>query len=128
MISVELPDFRPLTFDLPRPFCSTRPLKPDMSVMATDILTILKLTVPLIVKVGDTHLSFDDILSLGPGAIVELDCSSENELDLLVNNKPIGKGVAVKVGENFGIRISTIGSPEERIAAMGGEGGMSNDE
>ena len=90
--------------------------------MATDILTILKLTVPVIVTVGETHLSFDDVLSLGPGAIVELDCSAENELDLMVNNKAIAKGVAVKVGENFGIRISTIGSPQERIAAMEGGG------
>lgn len=90
--------------------------------MATDILTILKLTVPVIVTVGETRLSFDDVLSLGPGAIVELDCSAENELDLMVNNKAIAKGVAVKVGENFGIRISTIGSPQERIAAMEGGG------
>jgi hypothetical protein len=37
----------------------------------------------------------------------------------LVNNKVVGRGIAVKVGENFGIRINTIGSAKERAAAMG---------
>ncbi len=87
--------------------------------MATDIQTILRLSVPVIVQVGERRLRLDDVMALGPGAIVELTKSAEDELELLVNNKIIGKGVAVKVGENFGIRITSIGSQHQRVEAMG---------
>lgn len=90
----------------------------DNLAMATDLTTILRLTVPLIVQVGTHSMNFDDVLALGPGAILELEKSSEEELELLVNNMPMGKGVAVKVGENFGIRITSIGSPRQRVEAM----------
>jgi flagellar motor switch protein FliN/FliY len=91
----------------------------DSDPMPTDLQTILRLSVPVIVQVGERFLPMDDVLALGPGAILELTKSSEDELELLVNNKVIAKGVAVKVGENFGIRITTIGSPTERVTAMG---------
>ncbi len=87
--------------------------------MPTDIETILKLQVPVIVQVGRRRMPLDDILALGPGAIVDLDRSSEEELDLLVNNKIIGRGVAVKVGENFGIRITRVDETSRRIHALG---------
>ncbi len=89
--------------------------------MATDLSTILKLSVPVIVQIGRDVKTFDDIVAFGPGAILELDKSSEDELDLLINNKPVGHGLAVKVGENFGIRVTRIGSPRERIEAMAGD-------
>lgn len=87
--------------------------------MATELKTILKLKVPVIVQVGERRLPVDDVLALGPGAILELNRSSESELDLLVHNKRIGQGSAVKVGENFGLKITKIDSPRDRIAAMG---------
>jgi flagellar motor switch protein FliN/FliY len=85
----------------------------------TELQTILKLSVPVIVQVGERRLHMDDVLALGPGAILELTKSAEDELELLVNNKIVGHGVAVKVGENFGIRITKIGSRKDRAAAMG---------
>lgn len=86
--------------------------------MATDLQTILQLEVPIIVQVGRRKLALDDVMAFGPGAIIELDRSAEDHLDLLVNNKPVGSGVAVKVGENFGVRITTIDSAEDRIEAL----------
>ena len=88
--------------------------------MPTDLQTILKLSVPVIVQIGQRKLPLDDVLALGPGAILELGKSSEDDLDLLVNNKPIGTGTAVKVGENFGIRIGFVGDATQRIAALAG--------
>ncbi len=52
-------------------------------------------------------------------AIVEFDKPSDSELELLINNKCIGLGQAVKVGENFGLRITRIGSLHDRITALG---------
>lgn len=86
--------------------------------MATDVSTILKLRVPVIVQIGSRRMSLDDVLALGPGAILELNKSADEELTLQVNNKPVGVGKAVKVGENFGVRIEKIGSARERIEAM----------
>ena len=48
--------------------------------MPTDLQTILKLTVPVIVQVGERFLPMDDVLALGPGAILELTKSAEDEL------------------------------------------------
>ena len=86
--------------------------------MATDVQTILKLSVPVIVQIGHRRMTMDEILELAPGAIVELDKGSEKLLELLANNKPIAEGSAVKVGENFGIKIDKIGSPRERAEAL----------
>lgn len=88
--------------------------------MSTDLETLFKLSVPVIVQVGERNMAMDDVLALAPGAILELNKSSEAELELLVNNKPIGTGTAVKVGENFGIRISSIAPPQTVVKAMGG--------
>jgi len=68
-----------------------------------------------------------EITALVPGVIVELPKGAEEELQLLVNNKPIGTGTAVKVGENFGIRITYIGDLKDRISALGAAAGAESD-
>ena len=89
--------------------------------MATDVQTILKLEVPLLVMVGQCRRPVDEVLSMGPGAIIELDRPVDSDLILMVNNKAIGNGQAVKVGENYGIKITQIDSAAERINAMSAE-------
>ncbi|WP_428386275.1 FliM/FliN family flagellar motor switch protein [Mucisphaera sp.] len=86
--------------------------------MATDVKTLLKLRVPFIVEVGRQKLPLDDILSLGPGAILELSKSADDHLSLLINNKVVGDGSAVKVGENFGVRIENLATARERAEAL----------
>lgn len=88
--------------------------------MSSDLSTILRLEVPVIVRVGERTMTMSEVLGLVPGAIIELYKNSEAELDLLINNKQIGTGSAVKVVENFGIRINYIGDIKQRIAALGG--------
>ena len=87
--------------------------------MTTDVQTILKLSVPVIVRVGESSASMREVLALSPGAILDLGKPADKDLDLLVNNKAIASGQAVKVGERFGIRVKSIGSPAQRVAAMG---------
>lgn len=103
----------------PRHPCRPNPIHADTTTMATDVSTILQLEVPLVVQVGTRAVSLEHVLSFGPGAILELNKSSEEPLDLLINNKSVGTGRAVKVGENFGVRISQIGSAAERVEALG---------
>jgi len=76
--------------------------------------------VPVIVKLAQRTLTTAEIMRLGPGAIIEFIKSSDEPLELLINNKAIGLGEAVKVGENFGLRITQIGDVKEVIRSMGG--------
>ncbi len=87
--------------------------------MGGTLEAILKLEVPIIVRLGERTMSISEVMALLPGSIIELRKSSESELDLMVNNKVIGCGGAMKVGENFGIRINYIGNLTDRIMAMG---------
>ncbi len=70
----------------------------------------------------DTTLSrkmpLSTIIGLAAGAILEFDNASDAPLDLMINNKSIGLGQAVKVGENFGLRVTHIGSVQNRIEAL----------
>ena len=60
-----------------------------------------------------------EIVSLSTGAVIEFEKPSDSLLDLMINNKRIGRGQAVKIGENFGLRVESIGSVRARIQAMG---------
>lgn len=82
--------------------------------------SILRLEVPVIVQIGRRLMAVEDVLALAPGAMIELPKGADEDLEILVNNKPIGAGRAVKVGENFGVRVSYIGGLRHRLAAMGG--------
>ncbi len=89
--------------------------------MSTSLHSIMKLDLPIIVRMGEKKMSASEIATLQPGMIIELPKSAEEPLELLVNNKCVGTGSAVKVGENFGIEIQNIGDLRERIEAMGDE-------
>jgi flagellar motor switch protein FliN/FliY len=88
--------------------------------MPSELSAALRLEVPVIVRLGERTMTVLEVINLVPGAIIELPKNAEAELDLLVNNKQIGTGTAVKVGENFGLRITYIGDVRQRIAALGG--------
>lgn len=90
--------------------------------MPSDVSSILSLEVPVIVLLGERTMKTSEVISLVPGSIIELPKNVEEELTLLVNNRGIGLGTAVKVGENFGLRLTFVGNLRERIAAMGGGG------
>jgi flagellar motor switch protein FliN len=86
---------------------------------AGDLKRILRLEVPVIVKLAERKLTLGEVMRLGAGAIIEFSKSSDEPLELLVNNKPIGVGDAVKVGENFGLKITQIGDVREIIRSLG---------
>ena len=85
----------------------------------TEVKRILHLSVPVIVKLAERKLTLSEILRLGTGAIIEFYKSSDEPLTLLVNNKAIGVGETVKVGENFGLRLTQIGDVKQIIRTLG---------
>jgi len=77
----------------------------------------LLLDVPLQVSVelGNTRMKIKEILDLGIGSVIELDRLAGEPVDILVNGKLIAKGEVVVIDENFGVKITDIVSPLERV-------------
>lgn len=94
----------------------TPPAAPPAS---SEIQRILRLSVPVIVKLAERRLSLSEVLRLGNGSILEFFKSFDEPLELMINNKVIGLGEAVKVGENFGLKITQIGDVKSVIKSMG---------
>jgi len=95
----------------------------DLNRMAppTDIQNIdLIMDVPLelTVELGRTRKQIKDVLALGPGSLLELDKLAGEAVDVLVNGKLVAKGEVVVIDENFGVRITDILSPAERVKGL----------
>jgi flagellar motor switch protein FliN/FliY len=80
----------------------------------------LLLDVPLhvTVELGRTRRSIRDILHWAPGTVVELDKLAGEPVDILVNNKRVAIGEVVVIDENFGVRVTEIISPVERVKKL----------
>lgn len=80
----------------------------------------LLLDVPMQVSVelGRARRQIREVLSLAPGAVLELDKLAAEPVDVLVNGKLVARGEVVVIGENFGVRITDILSPAERAKLL----------
>jgi flagellar motor switch protein FliN/FliY len=65
---------------------------------------------PIRVLLGRTVLSLRDVAQLGSGAVVELDCSPDDPVEIIVNDRVIAHGEVVVVSGNYGVRITKIAS------------------
>jgi len=97
------------------------PSPPQASPNSPELDRILRLEVPLIVKLADRKMHLSEVMRLGTGAIIEFFKSSDQPLELLANNRVIALGDAVKIGENFGLRIRQVGDVKQVVQALGGE-------
>jgi flagellar motor switch protein FliN/FliY len=102
--------------------------KADRSVAARphdgpELRRILKLRVPVIVQLARRLMPISEVRDLSMGTIIEFDKSVEDKLDLLINNRQVGRGNCVKVGENFGLRITQVCSRRKRIQSLGEDTG-----
>ena len=79
---------------------------------------LLDVDLDVFIELGRTNLSIKRVLELAPGSIVELDRMAGEPVDLLVNDKVVAKGEVVVVDENFGIRIVSLVSAEDRIKSL----------
>jgi len=76
---------------------------------------IMDVYMEMTVELGRTKKSIKDILGMGEGTIIELDKLAGEPVDILVNHKAIAKGEVVVIDENFGVRVTEILSPMERV-------------
>ena len=96
-----------LSSDMPRPFSGENGTQ--------DINMVLDIPVQLSVELGRTKVPIKHILQLGQGSVVELDALAGEPMDVLVNGYLIAQGEVVVVNDKFGIRLTDVVTPSERL-------------
>ena len=101
----------PLSGEPPKPFSSSS----SADGHANDINMVLDIPVQLSVELGRTKVPIKHILQLGQGSVVELDALAGEPMDVLVNGYLIAQGEVVVVNDKFGIRLTDVVTPSERL-------------
>ena len=99
-----------LSGETPRPFTAGGG---DLGMQ--DINMVLDIPVLLSVELGRTKVPIKHILQLGQGSVVELDALAGEPMDVLVNGYLIAQGEVVVVNDKFGIRLTDVVTPSERL-------------
>jgi flagellar motor switch protein FliN len=87
-------------------------------VKKQDINLILDIPINLSVELGRTKMAIKDLLNLTQGSVIALDGLAGEPLDILVNGYLIAQGEIVVVGDNYGVRITDIITPSERVRRL----------
>jgi flagellar motor switch protein FliN/FliY len=78
----------------------------------------MNVRLPLTIRLGSLRMNLDELLQLTPGSILELDRRENEPLDVLSNGQVVARGEVVAVDDRFGLRITEIGPPSERIRTL----------
>jgi len=95
--------------------------EPSASPDARNIDLLMDVNLPISIELGRTRMSIADILGLGPGSVVELNKLAGEPVDVMVNHKIVAKGEVVVIDENFGVRITQLMTPAERLKLLSNE-------
>ena len=79
---------------------------------------VLDIPLEVTVELGRTKMLINDLLKLGQGSVIELTKLAGESLEILANKKPIARGEVVVVNEKYGIRLTEVISPMERIERL----------
>ncbi|MEW6007294.1 MAG: flagellar motor switch protein FliN [bacterium] len=99
----------------PVQFAEARPTIPEMP---SNIQLLMDVPVEISVELGKTNKNLSDLLKMGEGYIMELDKMAGEPVDVLVNGRLIAKASVVVIDENFGVRITSIITPKERLSSL----------
>ncbi len=83
-----------------------------------DIEQFQDILLPVRLVLGNTKIDIRELLELKPGKVIDLDRLAGETVDFVVNNKVIAKGEVVIIDDNFGVRLVTLLTPEERLKLM----------
>ncbi|MFK8333092.1 flagellar motor switch protein FliN [Pseudomonas sp. BJa5] len=90
----------------------------NVSLEGPNLDVILDIPVSISMEVGSTEINIRNLLQLNQGSVIELDRLAGEPLDVLVNGTLIAHGEVVVVNEKFGIRLTDVISPSERIKKL----------
>ena len=97
---------------------SQPPLPRDKEEKLGNLELLLDIPLEITAELGRTRMIINDLLQLGQGSVIELNKLAGEPLEILVNQKLIARGEVVVVNEKFGIRLTDIISPLERIKQL----------
>ena len=97
--------------------------KPDKMAGIPDtshrnLTLIMDIPLRVAVELGRTKMVVNDLLNLGQGSVIELNKLAGEPMEVLVNDKLVARGEAVVVNEKFGVRLTDIISPTERVEQL----------
>ena len=84
----------------------------------SNIQYLLDIELDIAIELGRTKMTIKDILELTNGSIIELNRLAGEPVDVLVNGKVIARGEVIVIDENFGVRLTSLVSPEERLKSL----------
>ena len=90
----------------------------QLTTADTNLDVILDIPVTLSMEIGRTELPIQSLLQLNQGSVVELDRLSGEPMDVLINGTLIAHGEVVVINEKFGIRLTDVISPAERVKKL----------
>ena len=79
---------------------------------------ILDIQLKLTARLGQVEMPVGEIMKLAPGSVIDIDRFADEPIELVVNDRPIARGEIVVVQENFGVKITEIISPKDRIKSL----------
>lgn len=91
---------------------------PTSPATPVDIARVLDVPVQLTAEIGRTRITIKNLLQLSQGSVVELDGLAGQPLDVLINGYLIAQGEVVVVNEKYGIRLTDIVTPSERMQKL----------
>ncbi|ERE48932.1 Flagellar motor switch protein fliN [Cricetulus griseus] len=94
------------------------PLTSDTQRINLDLDTLKDVPVQMTVELGRTRLTIKELLQLGQGSVVELSALAGEPLDILINGHLIAQGEVVVVGESYGVRLTDILTPSDRLRRL----------
>jgi flagellar motor switch protein FliN len=100
------------------PVAQPLPEQPGLNMSNDRLELLLDIPLNISVELGRNKMSIQELLQLSPGAAIELDKSAGDPLDIMVNGRLVARGEAVVVNDKFGVRITDIVSPSERISRL----------
>lgn len=86
---------------------------PSVNTVFSTAPLLMDIKLPIRVRMGRTHLNLRAITQLGSGSVVELDCSVNDPVEIVVNDRVIAEGEVVVVAGNYGVRITRIAGASE---------------
>ncbi|ABA88417.1 flagellar motor switch protein FliN [Syntrophotalea carbinolica DSM 2380] len=98
---------------------NTPPKTPPTQNEIRELGFLLDIPLEVSVEIGSTRMPIKDLLQLQEGSIIELDKLAGEPLDLYVNSRLIARGEAVMVKDRYGLRLTDVVSPAERLENLG---------
>ncbi|WP_414501645.1 flagellar motor switch protein FliN [Zymobacter sp. IVIA_5232.4 C2] len=112
------PAATPADADVFRPLSESKGSEPSLNAAPRELEMVMEIPVTLSVELGRTRLSIRELLDLAKGSIVELEGLAGEPMDIMINGYLIAQGEVVVIEDSYGIRVSDIITPAERLQRL----------